>query len=361
MRDLEALSICFIAGTLGQGGAERQLFYMVRALRSAGAKVRVLSLTRDEFWESPIRELGVAVEWIGSRPSKVARVAAAIAAVRAHGADVVQSQHFFTNLYAVVAARASGAREVGAIRSNATWEVASSGVLGRPGLRAPRVLAANSLAGLRNATSMGVRSDRLVFLPNVVDTDRFAPASVGPDRPIQVLGVGRRGAEKRFDRFLDIVAAVRRRAGRQVTALLVTTGRPNGLEAHAERLGLGPGVLEFRSDVSDMPSVYQSADVLMLTSDWEGTPNVVLEAMASGLPVVSTSVGGVPDIVEHGVTGRLAAAGDDRSLEEALIDLSDDDRERRAMGARARAHVVARHSVESLPGHLTNLYTKVLS
>ena len=56
---IKGLKICFVVGTLGQGGAERQLFYIVQSLLSAGADVHVISFTSGEFWETPLTELGV--------------------------------------------------------------------------------------------------------------------------------------------------------------------------------------------------------------------------------------------------------------------------------------------------------------
>src|SRR5437868_4062131 len=63
--DLSKQKICFLAGTLGQGGAERQLFYILRALSESGAEVRLLSLTQGEFWQEKIEALGVKVIWVG--------------------------------------------------------------------------------------------------------------------------------------------------------------------------------------------------------------------------------------------------------------------------------------------------------
>src|SRR5215510_2403397 len=106
MLDLPKLNICFVAGTLGQGGAERQLYYMLRELRENGATPRLLSLTRGEFWESRISELGVPITWIGESPSRLKRLSKIIATLRAEPPDVLQSQHFYTNLYVAGAARA---------------------------------------------------------------------------------------------------------------------------------------------------------------------------------------------------------------------------------------------------------------
>ncbi|MGE0448377.1 MAG: glycosyltransferase family 4 protein [Vicinamibacterales bacterium] len=362
LRDLDGLRVALVAGTLGQGGAERQLAYIAGALVHSGSAVRVLSLTQGEFWEEPIRRLGVPVEWVGAQPGRAARAVAITRAAKAHRADIVQSQHFYTNLYAAAAARATGAREVGAIRCNTRWEAADLGrVLGALSLRVPRIVAANSRAAIQAAVDLGVPAGRLRFLPNVVDTARFDGGGRPADGTVRVLGVGRAVRQKRFDRFLDVIAATRARTRGPVRGVLVTTSgdQEADLAERASRLGLNDGTLELRRAVADMAAVYRSADILLLTSDWEGTPNVVLEAMASGLPVVATNVGGVPDIVHHDITGLLSDPGDDGSLVTDLVRLIDCDRERSEMGRRAHAFVRERHGIETLPGRLLELYERV--
>src|SRR5882757_606381 len=71
---LSKLKLCFLAGTLEHGGAERQLFYILQALCQAGATPRLLSLDQGEFWEETIKALGVCVSWVGDRPSRLTRL-----------------------------------------------------------------------------------------------------------------------------------------------------------------------------------------------------------------------------------------------------------------------------------------------
>jgi glycosyltransferase involved in cell wall biosynthesis len=355
---MRGLPVSFVAGTLGQGGAERQLFYVVKTLAEHGAKPRVLSLTRGEFWEARIQTAGVPVTWVGRGRSRLIRLLAIVRALRSQRPAVVQSQHFYTNLYAVAAARTLGVAELGAIRCNTNWEVEDLGGFGGLSLRMPRVIAANSQAAIANAVALGVAANRLRFLPNVVDTAAFAPAAPHSNGVLRILSVGRRVPQKRFDRFLSVLSAVRQRSTRPVRGVLVTTGG-NGdgdLERQARELGLGPESIEFRGPVADTAALYRDADIFLLTSDWEGTPNVVLEAMASAMPVVATSVGGVPEIVRHADTGYLVDPADENAIVDAILTLADDDGSRVAMGRRARAYVEERHSVRRLPQVLRDLY-----
>jgi glycosyltransferase involved in cell wall biosynthesis len=363
MFKLANLKICFIAGTLGQGGAEQQLYYNLRALWQSGASLRVLSLTRGEFWEQKIRELGIQVTFVGQRGSRLLRLSRIVTALRAQPPDVLQSQHFYTNLYAVAAARALGLREVGAIRSDTTNEVRAHGVVaGYLSLRAPRVIAVNSRAAIRNAITLGAQAHRLCLLPNVVDTEHFKFVTRREQRTIRLLAGGRLVELKKLDLFLKMVACLRQRSRLSIKACIFGDGphRPQ-LERQAQELGLLPDIVEFRGLVTEMAPVYKEADILVLTSDYEGMPNVVLEAMASGLTVVARRVGGVPEIIKHGETGFLTDSEDKDAIADSMLKLVSDFHLRMKVGRSAAEYVNANYSPRQLPSYLTDIYAGVLS
>lgn len=354
-----------MAGSLGQGGAERQFFYILEALRDRGARLDVLSLTRGEAWEEPFREAGFPPTWVGHSQLRAKRLARIVAALRRRPADVVQSQQFFTNAYVAVAARVVGARDIGAMRSDGISDVGLGRVQGPLNIRSPRLIAANSSAAIRNVADLGYPTEKFFLLPNVVDPARFGPPEDRPGGPVRVLSVGRLVTHKRFDRLLGALAAVRSETEDRPTGVIVGSGRERedlgpALLAQAEGLGLLPGGLELPGAITDMAPIYRQADVFVLTSDYEGTPNVVLEAMASGLPVVSTRVGDVPELIEHGHTGFLVDRDDHGALTAALIELVGNPQLRREMGLAARQWVQDQRSPAQLPGILSRLYDRAL-
>jgi len=363
METLSQLKVCFLAGTLGQGGAERQLFYILRALRQGGAAPRLLCLDQNEFWEQPIKELGVPITWIGRAKSKVGRLFRVLRELRQNRPSVVQSQHFYTNGYVGAAARLLGLSSVGALRSDGRMESRDCGRAGGwLNLRASRVMAANSQTAIRYAVDQGVPAARLFLLPNVVDTGQFSPARCPGDPAIRLISVGRLIPSKRFDRFISLVAHLRQELHLEITGTLVGAGPLSGsLRAQAERLGLPASALEFRGPIAEMAPVYQEADIFVLTSEYEGTPNVLLEAMACGLPVVADNVGGVPELVRHGQDGSLVEPNSDEGLVAALTRLICDPQLRRAMGRKARARIEANFSLERLPAILRRLYDVALA
>lgn len=208
------------------------------------------------------------------------------------------------------------------------------------------------------ANSAGLATLARAFAPDVavdvihngVDATLFHPA-VGAaepsgDRPVRLLAVGRLTAQKGVDVLLDALARpestqpeLARPGLKRAVLDVVGDGDWRGrLEAQADRLGLAGRVnfLGWR-DRDALAAVYRGADVFVLPSRDEGMPNVLLEAMASGLPAAASRVAGAEDLVAEGETGFLVPPEDPDALAAALKRLVDDAALRRAMGARARA------------------------
>jgi glycosyltransferase involved in cell wall biosynthesis len=107
---------------------------------------------------------------------------------------------------------------------------------------------------------------------------------------------------------------------------------------------------------TDVPRLLAAADAFLLTSISEGIPLTVIEAMAAGLPVVATAVGGLAEVVEEGKTGLLAPAGDDAALARNLLRLAEDPGLRAEMGRRGRERAFARFSEDQMVERYRQLY-----
>lgn len=331
------MNVAFVVGTLGRGGAERQLLYALNALSGTPVKTRVLCLTRGEALEEEITRLEVPVDYVGARQSRRARLAAIVSSLRSRPTDIVHSSHFYTNLYAAVAAPIAGAVSIGSVRSDLRSELRANGIFGLAHLHAPRFLVANSEAASKRAALLGRASSRLFVLENAVDAERFSPrrqltplefglegephgATERDDREksLRLLLVGRLVPQKRVDRFLRVVQTLASYPNQIPVEARIVGGGPlrHSLEAQARGLATQGTQVSFLGEVSDPRPHYDWADLLILTSDNEGTPNVILEAMASGLPVVASAVGGVPRLLSAG-GGILVPAGDEAGLANA--------------------------------------------
>jgi glycosyltransferase involved in cell wall biosynthesis len=365
MSKLSTLKICFLAGTLGQGGAERQLYYVLRSLKEHGADVKLLCLTRGEFWEQPIREMGIPVVWVGKSTNRIVRLFRIFTELKDSPPDVFHSQHFYTNFYVSTIARLLRSIDIGSIRNDGAKDLSSVDYFG--GLLClyiPKVLAVNSENAICFLTAnKGVAREKLIFLSNVVDQDRFTP-SYSPESEnedvVRMVSTGRLVPQKRFDRLLRIAYQLKNTWHLNVQIDILGDGPDrNDLEKLAAEMQLS-NVVIFRGAVADVNSFYQKARIFVLTSDWEGTPNVILEAMACGLPVVATRVGGIPEIVQDGETGLLIDPENEQGMATAIYQLILEHGLRREFGRQGRHYIERKHSLRSLTCNLENLYGVVL-
>lgn len=179
------------------------------------------------------------------------------------------------------------------------------------------------------------------------------------DVPV-IATVGRLTAIKQHRLFLDTVARVIA-AHPATIALIAGDGElRDELVAHAASLGIGDQVrmLGWRRDLA---TINAATDVFLLTSRNEGTPVALIEAMASGVPGVSTDVGGVKDVIGGRDSGRTAPFGDADGLAREIIELLGDAALRAVMGERARARVLAQYDINRLVNDIAVLYRELLA
>jgi glycosyltransferase involved in cell wall biosynthesis len=176
-----------------------------------------------------------------------------------------------------------------------------------------------------------------------VDLARFQPPNQRPQSDVPlILSVGRLIEKKGFDDLLRACAILARSARRFRCQIFGDGPSSAALHALRDRLGL-QSVVRFEGACTqdDLLPVYQRADIFALTprvaddGDRDGIPNVLLEAMACGVPVVSTRVAGVPEVVRDGANGVLVASSDADAVADGLTTLLDDDALRRQLGAAA--------------------------
>jgi glycosyltransferase involved in cell wall biosynthesis len=164
--------------------------------------------------------------------------------------------------------------------------------------------------------------------------------------------------QKGVDHLLE-AAAVTQRAMPGLRLIVAGDGPERAaLEAQADRLGLGEAVI-FAGARRDVGDVLAAFDVAVLASDFEGTPLALLEYMAAARPIVATSVGGIPDVLEDGVTGLLVPPRDVAALAGALVSLLGDEPRRRSLGAAARALQQCDWTIDATVGALAALYERL--
>jgi len=238
-------------------------------------------------------------------------------------------------------------------------------MLGRP----DRVVAVGNSVREALIRNEGIAARRIEVIYNGVDGAAFNGQPIDRDAVRREIGVAADDfvviQVARLDQLKDHLTAIRtiQRASRQVPNVrlaLVGEGpelelirdeiRVRGVDDHVRLLGL-------RHDIARL---LRAADLFLLTSISEGIPVTIIEAMASGLPVVSTAVGGVPEVVVPEETGLLAPAGDDAALAEAVVRLTGDLDLCRAMGERGRVRAKDVFSQQGMQAAYQAMYEEML-
>ena len=201
-------------------------------------------------------------------------------------------------------------------------------------------------------------------VPNAPEEEFFGIAR-RPSEPAVVVTMARLNAVKGIDVLLHAVAVVRVRRP-DVTAV-VLGGSQRGYAHHAEefdrlrkQLGL-EGAVTFAGHVDDPQAALATASVYVQPSRWEGVPIAVLEAMAAGIPVVATQVGGLAEIIEHGVTGLLVPPDDPSALADAILRVLETPGLAAELGEAARAWARRTHSVDASVARLIEVYDAALA
>jgi glycosyltransferase involved in cell wall biosynthesis len=214
-----------------------------------------------------------------------------------------------------------------------------------------RVIAV-SATQLDELRRLGFPTDRIMVIPNGIPTPATVRSraamrtelEIGDDCVLALL-VATLRPEKRAEVFIE---ALRRAHAREPRLRGAIAGGGPQLELVRTVAGTTPNLVHVLGERSDVADLIDAADIVCLTSDFEGLPITVLEAMALSRPLVATRVGGIPEAVTEGRTGKLVVPGDPDAFAEALIALAKAPALRRSMGDAARSTYQERYTLEAM-------------
>lgn len=368
-----------MVGQLHSGGAERQLYELATRLDRGRFEpfVACLSQVTDPFGPM-LASRGVEVRVLPrARSRELTRVAALARLLRSEGADLAHSYLLAANAYTWAATRLAGRRPF--IASSRTcmpprsrWSLA----VHRRAFRSASAVVANARRVLEFTRDLyRIPEARLRVIPNGVPMEPFL-AAASPDREqgrralraewkaddatVVAGSLGRLSAEKNLPLFLAMASNIAASPlGGRVRFVVAGEGPASAaLRREAARRGLGP-VLVFTGERRDVPETLAAMDLFVLTSDTEGMPNAVMEAMAAGLPVVATRVGGTEELIQDGSCGALVPPGALDPLERAVSRLASDPAARRRLGEAARERIAAHFSARAMVEATSRLYDEV--
>ena len=290
------------------------------------------------------------------------------------GIDIVHAYSFYGNVFALPPARLARTPVViASIRDRAPYLTATQKRAQRYVCRLADCVLVNADAVKDWLIGEGYDESKIVVIRNGVDLSRFDQPADSlqvrrefglPDDVPLVTVVSRLNRMKGLEQFLEAAAAIRARVP-EARFLIVGETAPNDrpylsvLTGLAERLGLSDRVV-FAGLRTDVPQLLASATVSVMPSLNEALSNVLLESMASGVPVVATRVGGTPEAIQDGVNGLLVEPGDPAALANAICHLLAQPELARRLGFAARESINERFSIDRMVSATEELYLSLL-
>lgn len=374
-------NVCLLISSLEFGGAERQVVEMVRSFDRSIVNPIVCSLSSEvplaRFLPGKQQELSIVEKRGRFDFTTVFRVARLL---RRHQVDVVHAFLLDAEIVARLAAPLAGVPVVIASERNTDY---TRSRLHTVALKATQplfdVMVANSVAGKNfNIRTLGLADSRIEVVHNGVDTERFKPdrstglafrerLGIGPETPLIGM-VGSYKRQKAQDVFLKMAAKVRQEIP---AAHFVLVGEPvrddfettSKFQSEVQQLATSLRIsdcVRFVGNQQDMKAVYNACDATALLSRREGTPNVVLESMACGVPVIATNIADNALIIRDGKTGFVVAPEDHEAAAVGAKRILRDATFRREMSENARKHACDQFSLRVAASKLENIYTRCL-
>lgn len=354
------LKVIYTIGSLELGGAESQMVLLIRELKKRGWHCELFVLEAKGPFKSILEQDGIAIHDGGyvSDASKGVKIFQLLRAVvrfwrltRDVRPDVLHAYLQMTNFIGSLVGRAAGVRKI----------ITSRRALGTHQDRQPyrkwldkianalsdRVTVNSSAVGQDTIFRDGIAPEKLVLIRNGLDFGRFSEQEGARDAVRKTLGLAddelgiiKVGNLIPYKGHADLINALPKVLEKRSAVRLFLVGEDRGIQVDLERLASSLGVsdrVHFLGQRDDVPSLLMAVDLYAMASHEEGSSNALLEAMAAGLPIVATDVGGNREALDDGRAGMLVPPHDPQSFSLAIGKLMDDDVLRSQLAARAKA------------------------
>ena len=361
--------VLYLIWSLEIGGAERVVSLLAQHINRSHYEPMVDCLNSPGQLAAGLKAKGIPVIPLYKRgPVDFAFLLRLIRVIRKERIDLIHTHLWGANLWGRVAAWWTKTPVVCTEHSTDAWKPGYYFWIDRYLARHTQKLIAVSEAVRNFYISRGISPALCQVIPNGIDTTQFPAAKRSSyydelkwEDSAPVFAVAGRLVEaKNFDLFIDAMAELIAKRP-QARGLIIGEGSLRAsIEQRIQAKGL-QGRVVLAGARNDMAAIFHGARAVVFTSTREGMPMVLIEAMAAGLPVVSTRVGGIPEVLSDGSTGYLVDSGDKAALVERLCKLTDDPALARQMGAAAQADARTRFSIEVMTSRHEALYEEVLA
>ena len=363
------VSVALFLTRFEPGGTERQMTELIRRMDPSRFTVHVACFDKRGAWLPRVSSHAASIVEFPikgfARPGTLASLIGFARWCRRQRIDVVQTCDLYANIFGLPGAALAGVPvRIGSRRELNPDKTPGQIQLQRQAYRCATKVVANSAAARAILLEEGLQPESIAVIPNGIDPCEYEHGS--PNHAANLPSV----AAKRRRRVIT-VANLRPEKDHLTLIAAADLLAPDFPELEIQIVGDGPRRAELEALVrarrlehrvhflghrEDVAPLLATADVFVLPSRSEAFPNSAIEAMAAGLPVVASRVGGLLDLIDDGQTGLLAQPGNPDSFAAALRQLLDNPGRAREMGERARAHVRQRYSFDRMVQSFEGLY-----
>jgi len=352
-----------VIGTLQVGGAENQVVQLANGFLLKGIDSHFVCLTDADTQNSKAIESSVKKYILPLLKRKqVSCVVRMVNLFRDIHPDIVQSHMFHTNLYVAIAARIAQVPVVIATEHGKNlWKNTIHHFIERQiisPLVSMRIAVSEDIKNIRIASG-DVPEKKIAVVPPCVNLPA-EPISLENGRLLRIGAVGRLVEAKNYPMLIRVLAQL---LAMNVPARVTFIGdgpERNKLETLSFALGVEK-FIQFSGFQDDVSKWLKKFDVIAFSSIREGTPVAMLEAMAAGVPVVATDVGGIPDVIDDGVNGLLIPSQDVSAMVKALQLLSKNYLVRCRLATAGRQRIIESYSRDIICGRYLQIYQSLLS
>ncbi len=304
-----------LAAGLGLGGSERQLFYFLSNIDREKFAISIINFTPEQnYFVNAIKKLDIKIFSISpDLTSKWRKFLFIRKIAKQSKSQIIHAWSFHLNPYvSLVNLLSKNRKSIGSLRSAWNSNVAKGIPTYARFLQKYFLdkMVVNSKLASEELIKNGFARRKIIYIPNSIDASRFEYSGQKQNENCFTIGIiGNFRAEKNHQFFVEIIHELVRKNINCKAVIVGQTVRDQPdilpqLEQTIRELNIRENIenLGFRDDISE---IFRQLDVLVVPSLYEGTPNVILEAMSARVPVVASAVGGIPGIIEHECTGLL--------------------------------------------------------
>jgi GalNAc-alpha-(1->4)-GalNAc-alpha-(1->3)-diNAcBac-PP-undecaprenol alpha-1,4-N-acetyl-D-galactosaminyltransferase len=353
--------ILFVVESLGNGGQEKQLLLLCREMLKTQMQVAVYVnlYTEDAFYSATFRELNIPVYYT---PEKgiAAKISYLRSVVKTYNPQFVHSFTFHLNYLCWLATAGTPAIAIGALRSIPQYNLKAAGVV-RSVLNflLPAHLVSNNHTGVQTLRKY-MPWKKMYVVENGIDTSHTGTHTPGNNGSVTTISAGRLSAEKRVHLIIETIGLLVNR-GYPVTHHHWGSGpEKEPLVALIAERGLQERFM-IHNETTALAAEMAKADLFIHASETEGTPNVILEAMAHSLPVITSDCGDVPYIITSGLNGVICIPPSPELFAQTAATLITHPERAANMGRQANATIHQYYSLDRYLQRTLTAYDRILA